>query len=77
MSYGNRKEDIEKILNMKVGEELELNMFQDGGSEVRRVSPYTWELYEITNYGVSTLFHQSYIIGDIDKLVDVIYDEFT
>ena len=77
MSYENRKEDVEKILNLKVGEELELNMFQEGGSEIKRVSLHTWELSEITTYGISVHFWDRYGIEDLDKLVDTVYDEFT
>ncbi|CAH9014822.1 conserved hypothetical protein [Vibrio phage 277E43-1] len=77
MSYENRAEDVEKILNMEVGDELEFNMFQEGGSEVKRVSPYTWELSEITTYGISVQFWYNYTAGELKQLVDDIYEKFT
>lgn len=36
MSYENRQEDIQKLMDMVIGEELYLNMFQDGGSLIVR-----------------------------------------
>lgn len=75
MSYDNRQEDIDQIHNLKIGEYLELNFFQEGGSVVYKVSPHTWELHEVTPYGISEQFYDNYHSGEIKLMVDVIYDE--
>ena len=77
MSYENRQEDIDKILNMKeVGEKLSLNMFQDGGSSVVKIGTTTYELYEIPLYGGKPQYCGTFHAWNVDKMVDIIYDVF-
>lgn len=74
MSHDNRQEDIDKIKGLGVGEDCLLNMFQDGGSRVVRVSHYCWELYVIPLYGGVEEFWDVYQEHKIVNLVDTVYD---
>ena len=76
MSYNNRQEDIDNILNMKDGETCEFNMFQDGGSSVTKISSEFYELSEIPLYGGNPQYYGTFYAWDVDKMVDVIYDVF-
>lgn len=76
MSFDNRQEDIEKLLNMKIGESVHLNMFQDGGSRVFREDENAFLLYEITSYGLGEYWHDLFTKRDLDLLIDIVYDVF-
>ena len=76
MSHDNRQEDIDKIKSLKEGDEYFFNMFQSGGAMTRRVSEYSWELYEIPLYGGIEDFYNVYTVGEINTLVDTGYDVF-
>lgn len=65
--------DKEKIKNMKEGETLYLNMFQDGGAKVRMYN-FEYLLYEIPIYGGNPHFVD--IFTDIDKMIET-YQKWT
>lgn len=76
MKHGNRQEDIEKLMNMDIGDELYLNIFQDGGSLIIRKSNDIWSLSEITLYGVNEQYYGDFSKENLDELIRVVYDVF-
>ena len=76
MKYGNRQEDIQKLMNMDIGDELYLNMFQDGGSLIVRKANDIWSLSEITLYGVNEQHYGDFSKENLDELIRVVYDVF-
>lgn len=77
MSYENRQEDIQKLLDMELGTDMYLNMFQDGGSYVFREAENAFCLYEIPLYGGKEQYWKDYSKNELDELVRVVYDVFT
>ena len=76
MKYGNRQEDIQKLMNMDIGDELYLNMFQDGGSLIVRKANDIWSLSEITLYGVNEQYYGDFSKENLDELIRVVHDVF-
>lgn len=72
----NRQEDIQKIMNMGIGDELYLNMFQDGGSLVVRKTPDVWSLSEITLYGINEQYYGDFSKHELDELIRTVYEVF-
>lgn len=70
MSYENRQEDLENILNLYIGEEYYFNMFHEGGCMTRR-SEDGWELFEIPLYGGRCpQFFCSYAEDELEEMID-------
>jgi hypothetical protein len=65
--------DKEKIKNMKEGDTVFLNMFQDGGAQVHKYN-YEYLLYEIPLYGGKPQF--SGVFKNIDRLIET-YKKWT
>ena len=76
MKHGNRQEDIQKLMNMDIGDELYLNMFQDGGSLVVRKTKDVWGLSEIALYGINEQYYGDFSKETLDELIRVVYDVF-
>lgn len=76
MSYENRQEDSQKLMNMDIGEELYLNMFQDGGSLTVRKTADVWGLSEITLYGINEQYYGDFSKHELDELIHIVYDIF-
>lgn len=77
MSYGNREEDVNALLNLELGGELYLNMFQGGGSYVFREAENIFCFYEIPLYGGQERYYGDYSKDDLAELVRIAYDDFT
>ena len=77
MSFENRQEDIEKLLSMKIGDAIYLNMFQGGGSCVFRETVDNWMLFEIPLYGGNDQYYGDFSKDKLDDLVRTVYDVFT
>lgn len=76
MNYENRQEDIEKLMNMDISDELYLNMFQDRGSLIVRKANDIWSLSEITLYGVNEQYYGDFSKETLDELIHIVYDVF-
>ena len=76
MSFKNRHEDVAALMSLQVGGTLYLNMFQDGGASVERVSETDFVLSEITLYGRAEIECGSFHIAQLPRMVDIVYDEF-
>ena len=76
MSYENRQEGIQKLMDKDIGEELYLNMFQDGGSLIVRKTADVWSLSEITLYGISEQYYNDFARHELDELIHIVYDVF-
>ena len=57
----------EKIKNMKEGDTIFVNMFQDGGVQIHKYN-YEYLLYEIPLYGGNPRFFG--IFKNIDKMIE-------
>ena len=69
--------DFEKIKNMKEGDTIFVNMFQDGGAQIHKYN-YEFLLYEIPMYGGKPHFNDIYKNTDtqIDKMIEI-YQSWT
>ena len=77
MSFENRKEDIELVLNMKAGDSFEFNIFQDGGAEIRRVADSNsanYELYELKMYCGTPMFDRNFTESEVESVIDEVYN---
>lgn len=76
MSFNNRVEDIQNILNTKVGGYYYFNWFQSGGAEVYRKSEEEFELWDVSTYGINSYLHGTYTKDTLQELVDTGWEEF-
>ena len=60
--------DKEKIQNMKEGETIYLNMFNDGGVQIHMYN-HEYQLYEIPLYGGHPQFYNIYEPKNIDNMI--------
>lgn len=67
---------LETVQNMSVGSEVYLNMFQGGGSLVKRINEDLYYLYEIPLYGGEEQFYSYYRYRGLPTMVDVILNVF-
>lgn len=71
-SLSPRDEDLkERILALKIGEELTFNWFEEGGALVTRTENNVWKLEEIPQYGgmsISEDFYDNMAIRELIQL---------
>ncbi|AUR94665.1 hypothetical protein NVP1197A_27 [Vibrio phage 1.197.A._10N.286.54.F2] len=77
MSFENRVEDLDKIKSLNIGESYDFNIFQDGGAEVIKTSPSSYELYELKQYSGSAMYDRDFCEDSISDIVDEVYDKWT
>ena len=62
----------DEILNMYVQQTLTGNIFEDSQYTIRRVTPYTFELFEYSWIGNTEIYHSSYGYKEVDRLLEVL-----
>lgn len=72
MSFNNRKEDINAILDLKDGESYMFNEHCEGGVEVKKVEG-SYELYELGYYCGTPTFDRNFDSKDVAEIVDTVY----
>lgn len=60
---------MEELQGMYVGQSKTYHIFEDNQCVVKRVTPYTWELYNTSWIGNLEIYDSSYGYVDLDKLV--------
>lgn len=68
----NREEDLQKILNLKVGGTAYVNWFEEGGGEVLKCDNY-YILYDIPQYGGEGWRYGDFPLGEEEAVLDVAY----
>lgn len=64
--------DREQIEALRHGEREQVNMADEGGSEVHRLHD-VFVLFEIPQYGGDSRYVDTYSCDDIDRMLSVIY----
>lgn len=60
---------LDELKNMCTGTSKSYNIFQINQYSVKRVTPYTWELYLVTMFKGTEVYQASYGYKELDKLV--------
>lgn len=63
---------IEDLQDMHVSQSKTYHIFEDTQCVIKRVTPYTWELYKTSWIGNLEIYDSSYGYVDLDKLVLII-----
>ena len=80
MSFKKRNEDVERVLDMNIGDSFCFNIFQDGGAEIVRIADgeCKWfELYEIKQYTGNTMFDRTFNESQLQQVIDEDYGKWT
>ncbi len=80
MSFGNRKEDIDFVLSMNIGDSFEFNVFQDGGAEIKRLPDdgcKMFELYELKMYSGAPMLDREFSESQVESVINEVYDNWT
>lgn len=72
MSFNNRKEDIDAILDLKDGESYMFHKFCEGGAEVKKVGGI-YELYEVACYCGTPMFDRHFDTNQVEEIVTMVY----
>jgi hypothetical protein len=64
--------DKQKLLNMKLGDTVYVNWFEEGGAQVVRHLQH-YELSEISQYGGYEHPYGVFPLGQEDKLIEIAY----
>ena len=65
----------DEILNMYVEQTVTGNVFEDNQYTIRRVTPYTFELFEYSWLGNLEIYHSSYGYKEVDKLLEALNEK--
>ena len=65
-----REDDSIALANMKAGENITINWFEEGGGVVHMLSNYTYILFEVPAYGGEEQFVGCYEKENLGELLD-------
>jgi len=67
-----REKDLQNLFNMRHGDELYLNWFEEGGGTVCKVYD-VWVLFESPQYGGEDRYEKTFLKHQLDDLLDIVY----
>ena len=64
-----------QLQQMYTGESVSFNVFEHNSYLVKRISPYTYELYSLTQNSNTEVYQSCFAWNELNKLVEILEDD--
>ena len=64
-----------QLQQMYTGESVSFNVFEHNAYLVKRISPYTYELYSLTQNSNTEVYQSCFAWNELNKLVEILKED--